>query len=97
MGKERKTLYLCEGTRVRSFFDVTEQVPLSARKRVVDKHCGFHRDTNYDCSEKLGINSQNPYEILSKARKLEEYTAQNEMEEKFVDADEDVKSISKSK
>ena len=94
MGKEREPLYLCEGTRVRSFFDKTEQVPVYARKKAVERHFGCDRNI-VDYSKKYGVKIQNPYAVLT--GKVKKCDAQNEIEEKFVDADEDVKSISKSK
>ena len=94
MGKEREPLYLCEGTRVRSFFDKTEQVPVYERKKAAEMF--FSRYGNIlDYSKECGVKIQNPYVILK--GKMKKCDAQNEIEEKFVDADEDVKSISKSK
>lgn len=67
---KHETIYLCEGTRVRSFFDTTEKVPLYQRQKASEMHCGFDRDIDHSHSEKLGLGFQNPYEILSKERKV---------------------------
>ena len=60
---KHEPIYLCEGTRVRSFFDKTEQVPVYERKKAVERH--FGRDRNIvDYSKKYGVKIQNPYAIL---------------------------------